>query len=258
MTNPALFISHGAPTLPFDDVQVHHFFKGLADTLPRPTAILVISAHWMTARPTVSSATQPETIHDFYGFPEKLYQLRYPAPGAPDVAARVAALLRGSGITCDIDPSRGLDHGAWNPLLMIYPNADIPVLQLSIQPDESPAHHIALGKALAPLRDEGVLILASGSTTHNLAAWRENRHLPDGEAPEWVTDFADWVAANVESGGTGALEAYESHPHGLDNHPSNDHILPLFVVLGAGGDPAKVIHRSNSYGVLAMDAYAFG
>jgi 4,5-DOPA dioxygenase extradiol len=157
---PALFISHGAPTLPLEDSPARRFIEGLGNDLPKPRAILAVSAHWETARPTVSAVERPETIHDFSGFPQALYRLRYPAPGAPDLAQRVVGLLGAKRIVADIDRTRGLDHGAWTPLILMYPQADIPVTQLSIQPDQGPEYHWRIGEALRPLRDEGVLVVA--------------------------------------------------------------------------------------------------
>lgn len=257
MSNPALFVSHGPPSIPLDEVPARRFLEGLGTRLERPSAILAVSAHWMTDRPALTAAAQPGTIHDFFGFPDALYRMTYAAPGAPDLAARAQVLLEAAGFEADLDSSRGLDHGTWTPLRLIFPDADIPVIQLSIQPDQSPEHHIALGAAIAPLRNDGILVVGSGNTTHNLGAWRAHRHLPDGEAPDWVTGFADWVRDRVEACDADGLASYGNVPHGLDNHPSPDHFLPLFTALGTGGGTGRVLHKSVSYGVLAMDAYAF-
>jgi 4,5-DOPA dioxygenase extradiol len=255
---PALFVSHGAPTLPLEDSPARHFIEGLGAQLPRPRAILAISAHWETQRPAVSAAEHPETIHDFHGFPAPLYRLRYPAPGSPQLAQRVAQLLAGHDIEADIDPQRGLDHGAWTPLILMYPQADIPVAQLSVQPRQGPAHHWALGEALRPLRDEGVLVLASGSATHNLREFRANQ--ADGAAAPWALQFGEWLAAVLEDGRQQDLLAYrERAPEAVRNHPTDEHLLPLFVAAGAGtpGTPATRIHSSYAYGVIGMDAYRF-
>ena len=170
---PTLFVSHGSPMLVFEDTPARSFMAGLASTLPRPKAILCVSAHWETDRPAVSGAAKPETIHDFSGFPEALYRLQYPAPGAPELAKRVAELIP----NMIIDKGQGLDHGAWNPLMLIYPEADIPVALLSILLAAGPAAHVALGRKLAPLR-EGVLILATGGAVHNLASSRSTAGRP--------------------------------------------------------------------------------
>ncbi|MDF1750273.1 MAG: class III extradiol ring-cleavage dioxygenase, partial [Alphaproteobacteria bacterium] len=174
---PALFVSHGPPTLPFEDIPARDFLSTLGDHLPRPKAILAVSAHWETDIPSVTMRGTQTTVHDFYGFPESLYQMRYDAPGAPDLALQVQDLLKQAGFTSTGDPERGLDHGAWTPLTLIYHDADIPVIQLSIQTELGAAHHLALGQALAPLRDQGVLIFASGNITHNLRAWARMRQL---------------------------------------------------------------------------------
>jgi 4,5-DOPA dioxygenase extradiol len=255
---PALFVSHGAPTLPLEDSPARHFIAGLAAALPAPRAILAISAHWETARPAVSAAEHPETIHDFHGFPEALYRLRYPASGAPELAQRVAGLLREHGLAADIDNTRGLDHGAWTPLLLMYPQAEIPVTQLSVQPEKDAAYHWRLGEALRPLRDEGVLILASGSATHNLREFR--RHGADGDAAPWAVAFGEWLADTLEHGRTDDLLDYRTRaPEAVRNHPTDEHLLPIFVAAGAGtpGLAPKRIHTSYAYGVIGMDAYRF-
>ncbi|NBC97247.1 MAG: dioxygenase [Deinococcus-Thermus bacterium] len=253
---PVWFVSHGAPSLAIEDGAAHRFLAGGGVDLGEADAVLVVSAHWETAQPTVSAAAQPETIHDFRGFPPALSEIVYPAPGAPDVARTVAATLSAAGLATTIDPDRGLDHGAWVPLSLIRPAADRPVLQLSIQPKAGPAHHLAVGRALAPLRDRGLAILATGAVTHNLGAFFRGRFDHDTPPPAWVTGFADWVAEAAAAGRTDDLLAYRDRaPHAVDNHPSEEHLLPLFVALGAGG-AARRVHASTTYGVLAMDVYA--
>ena len=258
MTLPSLFLSHGAPTLPITDTPARAFLQQLGHTLVRPKAILVISAHWETALPTVSAVDSNETIHDFGGFPRALYDLRYPAPGSPALAERVAEQLRAGGFDCNIDKRRGLDHGAWVPLLLMYPQADIPVLQLSVQPHLGPEHHLRVGRTLAPLRDEGVLIVGSGSFTHDLSEFRG--HNPNDAAPEWVNSFADWFDAALTKGHTGELLDYRRRaPFAAKNHPTEEHLLPLYAALGAAGENARATrpHASSTYSVLRMDVYAF-
>jgi len=252
---PALFLSHGSPMLVFEDIPARHFMAELAGTIERPQAILCISAHWETERPTVSAATTPETIHDFYGFPDELYRLRYPAPGAPALARRVVALLDAAGIGAAVDPGRGLDHGAWNPLLLLYPKADVPVAQLSIQAHLDPAHHARLGRALQPLRREGVLVLASGGAVHNLRQFHVDREQP---AP-WAVSFEAWLADRITAGDGEALVTYrQRRPDGRLAHPRDEHLLPLFVALGAGGGAAgRALHRSFAHGSLSMAAFAW-
>jgi 4,5-DOPA dioxygenase extradiol len=258
MTLPSLFLSHGAPTLPITDTPARAFLQQLGHTLVRPKAILVISAHWETALPTVSAVDSNETIHDFGGFPRALYDLRYPAPGSPALAERVAEQLRAGGFDCNIDKRRGLDHGAWVPLLLMYPQADIPVLQLSVQPHLGPEHHLWVGRTLAPLRDEGALIVGSGSFTHDLSEFRG--HNPNDAAPEWVNSFADWFDAALTKGHTGELLDYRRRaPFAAKNHPTEEHLLPLYAALGVAGENARAtrLHASATYSVLRMDVYAF-
>jgi 4,5-DOPA dioxygenase extradiol len=252
---PALFVSHGAPTLPLEDVSARAFLRGLGAALPRPRAILAVSAHWLTDRPAVSAAPRPETIHDFYGFPAELYELRYPAPGDAALAVRVKERLSGAGLGAAVDAGRGLDHGAWVPLMLMYPDADVPVIQLSLQPRLGTAHHLRLGAALAPLRDEGVLILGSGGATHNLREFRGSR--TEDPLADYAGRFAQWLADTVEGGDREALANYRAlAPDAARNHPSEEHLLPLHVAAGAG-ESGQRIHHSASYGILAMDAYRF-
>ena len=255
---PAVFVSHGAPTLPIEAGPARDFLAGLGKTLGKPKAILVMSAHWENGEAAVSAAARPETIHDFFGFPQELYRMTYPAPGAPDLAAHVSKLLGAKGMATHIHPSRGLDHGAWVPLLLMYPDADIPVTQLTVQPELDTGHHFRLGEALRPLREEGVLILGSGGATHNL--YEFGRHRRDAAPPAWVTGFQEWLAQAVEGGNKDDFLHYrERGPDAARNHPSEEHFLPIFAAAGAG-DPGVAglrIHRSHSYGILAMDAYRF-
>ena len=240
------------------------FLAGLGTHLPRPRAILVVSAHhdaaYQGGRATVTASPAPPTIHDFGGFPDALFAMRYPAPGDPALAQQVVDLLAAHDLRVTADPDRGLDHGAWVPLSLIYPDADIPVVQLSIASNAPPEWHFALGQALTPLRDDGVLIVGSGSITHNLRALFSARLPIDAPAPAWVTDFTDWIADRMTDGAIDdLLHSVERAPHGRDNHPTPDHILPLFVAMGAGGSPfqAERLHHSVTYGLLAMDVYAF-
>jgi 4,5-DOPA dioxygenase extradiol len=251
-----LFVSHGSPMLVAEDVPARDFFADLGAELGRPAAILAVSAHWETAAPRASVVEQPETIHDFGGFPDELYRMRYPAPGAPALAARAVDLLHGAGLPAATDPQRGLDHGAWMPLSLMYPDADIPVTQLSIQTERGPAHHIAVGRALAPLRGEDVLIFATGGATHNLRMLNRGEQ----ETPAWAAEFDDWLAAAFAAGDESALADYRARaPHAALAHPRDEHLLPSFVAFGAGGEGAKgqPLHRSFTYGSLSMAAFTF-
>lgn len=256
---PSLFLSHGAPTLPLTETPARAFLQQLGRGLPRPKAVLVVSAHWETATPVVSSVARNETIHDFGGFPRALYELQYPAPGAPDVAARVVDLLLANDIDCGIDTRRGLDHGAWVPLLLMYPQADIPVLQLSVQPHLGTRHHLEIGRALARLRDESILIIGSGSMTHDLSEFRG--HGVSDPAPAWVNAFAEWVHTSLVAEATDDLLNYRRlAPYATRNHPTEEHFLPLHAALGAAGPELRVerLHASSTYSILRMDVYSFG
>ena len=252
---PSLFVSHGSPTLLTDACPARDFLAGLGAALPRPRAILCVSAHWTTHDPRLSGSAMPPVIHDFYGFPDALYSLDYPAPGAPQLAADVAALL--DGLAPQVDADRGLDHGAWVPLRLLYPDADLPVVQLSVAPQRDPAWHIELGRRLQPLRGEGVLILASGAATHNLRDF--GRYPLDAPEQAYARDFADWLRACIEGGDEAALtDVWTRGPQATRNHPTTEHLLPLHVALGAGGgSPGRLLHDSFTYGVLSMAAYAW-
>ncbi|QEM68526.1 dioxygenase [Geobacter sp. FeAm09] len=252
---PTLFISHGAPTLLIDPVPTRDFLATLGADMPRPQGIVCISAHWTTRAPLTTHTAQPDLIYDFGGFPDELYRMTYPAPGNPSLAERVTQLLENRGIETGRDMARGLDHGAWVPLKLMYPHADIPVVQLSVQPHLGPAHHAAIGAALRPLREEGVLILASGSATHNLRDFF-GRAL-DAPPPQYVKEFDDWLCRAVEADDRDSLLEYRDRgPNALANHPTPEHFLPLFVAMGAGGQ-GRVLHRAFTYGVISMGAFAW-
>jgi 4,5-DOPA dioxygenase extradiol len=257
---PAIFVSHGSPMLAIEPADARDFLTRLPDILPeRPKAILVISAHWERLRPAVNAPPRNETIHDFGGFPQALFALQYPAPPAADLARRVAELLSANGLPTDIDTSRGLDHGAWVPLIVAWPDADIPVLQLSVQTRLGPAHHFRLGQILAPLREEGVLILGSGSFTHDLSSFRTSGGRIDAPEQDWVHVFAEWMSSALKERRIDDLLNYRTRaPEAAHNHPTEEHLLPLYVALGAGADRISHLHQSTTYGILRMDAFAFG
>jgi 4,5-DOPA dioxygenase extradiol len=253
---PAVFISHGSPMHALDPGAAGEAWKALAKRLPRPRAILISSAHWEANLPMLTGNAKPETIHDFYGFPEPLYRLRYPARGEPELAKRAQALLKEAGITAGIDGCRGLDHGAWAPLLHAYPKADIPVVQVSVQTALGTRHHLALGRALRPLASENVLLVGSGHMTHNL-----RDRLPDDAPPlPYAREFQAWIHERIVAHDLEALADYRSNaPHGRRAHPSEEHFLPLFFALGAAADDAKPerVFDAIEMGALAMDAYVF-
>lgn len=255
---PTLFLSHGSPLHALQAGDAGEAWAGLAAALPRPRAVLMISAHWETELPLLSGHDAPETIHDFSGFPRELYSLRYHAPGDPALAQRVAGLLHQAGSAASIDADRGLDHGAWVPLRWMYPQADVPVVQLSVQPSRGPRAHLAMGAALRPLADEGVLIIGSGHVTHNLGDWFRSR---GGTQPlPYVVAFAEWLHQQLTAGEREALLDYRTtQPDAVRAHPTEEHFLPLFVALGAAGIDAHArrVHRGLEGAALSMDAYRF-
>jgi 4,5-DOPA dioxygenase extradiol len=256
---PALFVPHGAPTFALHPGAAGAAIAAAAGALPLPRAIVIVSAHWDTALPTVGSADRPETIHDFRGFPQELYSLRYPATGCREAAEEVVAAIRGAGLPVERDPGRGLDHGAWVPLRLMFPDADVPVIPLSIQSQGGPQQAYRLGRALAPLAARGLLVVASGNVTHNLRDYQAAAR-SGGRTPDYVRQFADWIAARLDAGDVSALLDYRRQaPGAVESHPSDEHLLPLYVALGAGGENARAerFHSGIDDYVIAMDAYSF-
>jgi 4,5-DOPA dioxygenase extradiol len=255
---PSVFVSHGAPTMAIEASPTHEFLRGLGKTLGTPNGVVCVSAHWERNAPAVTGAARPATIHDFGGFPGELYAIRYPAPGSPELARRVVELAEKAGIETGIEPARGLDHGAWVPLSLMYPAADVPVVQLSVQSRRDAAHHRALGAALEQLRAEGVLILGSGGATHNLRGVFEHAE-DEAPAPEAVA-FDAWLSECVVQGRDSELLDWRARaPDAVQNHPTPEHFLPLFVPLGAAGEGArgKVLHRAFQFSVLSLAAFAW-
>jgi 4,5-DOPA dioxygenase extradiol len=255
---PTVFLSHGSPMHALHPGATGEAWSRLGQALPRPDAVLMVSAHWVTSMPMLTGNPKPETIHDFGGFPQELYAIRYPAPGAPELATRAVALLKSAGITAGVDGCRGLDHGAWVPLLRMFPSHDMPIVQLSVQTELGPARHVALGQALAPLAGDGVLIVGSGHTTHNLRDWMGNPRRT--EPLRYAQAFADWVEQRLDAHDTAALIDYrERAPEAARAHPSEEHFLPLHVAWGAAGDNARVERIVTGFeaGALAMDSWLF-
>lgn len=251
---PTVFVSHGSPTFAIDPGQAGPALSALGQTLPRPKAILVVSPHWTTREPRVATTARPETIHDFGGFPPALYQLQYPAPGAPDVAQRAIELLRAAGYAAEADARWGLDHGAWVPLLHLWPSADVPVLQVSLPARLDGPGAYAYGQALAPLADEGVLIIGSGSLTHNLYEVRFDA--PDAQAEAYAQAFVAWVRDTVGRRDHASLQRVMAlAPHAARAHPTAEHLWPLLVAAGAAGEHSAPAHIDGGmrYGVLSMD-----
>ncbi|MDL4862704.1 dioxygenase [Halomonas elongata] len=242
---PSLFISHGSPMLALTRTPAHDFLRQLGRTL-RPAAVVVVSAHWASRRLMVSTSAHPETIHDFGGFPRELFECLYPAPGEPELAMRLARELNA------VPVERGLDHGAWVPLSLMYPEADVPVVSLSLPTDWSSTELAALGERLAALREENILVIGSGSLTHDL----RSVSTLDAPVPDWVRAFADWVHERLINDDRDALLDWQQAPYARANHPTPEHFQPLLVAMGAGRH-AERQHHSVEHGVLTMDLYAF-
>ncbi len=250
-------MSHGAPTFATEPGLAGPALRALGEALPRPRAIVILSPHWMTPQVTITASAAPPTLHDFGGFPAELYALRYPAPGDPPLAERIVQLLAPQE-RAHLDPARGLDHGAWVPLRYLYPAADVPVVQVSLPMRYTPAEAFRLGQLLAPLSAEGVLIVGSGSLTHNLS---EFRGAAPAEDAAYVRRFVAWSRQAVTSGDAQALLDYlNSAPDARRAHPTSDHYLPLPFAAGAApqGTRARVIDGGIAYGILSMDAFVFG
>lgn len=254
---PSLFVSHGAPTWALEPGRAGAWLGALGRRLPRPEAVLVVSPHWLTRGVRVSLAAHPETLHDFGGFPPALRAIRYDAPGHPRLASEAIALLAAARWDVRPDLGRGLDHGAWVPLRHLYPQADAPVFQVSMPADLDEAGALRLGRTLAPLAGRGVLILGSGSVTHNL----EDVFRVTAGPVAYAAEFAAWVRATVRSGELSRLASTMSlAPHARRAHPTPDHFLPLLVAAAAGGEGVRVevLDGGITDRVLAMDAFVFG
>jgi len=264
---PPIFLSHGSPMTALEPGAAGAFMQRLGPaidaTFGRPRAIVALSAHSLARQPVVLAAERHAAVYDFGGFDPQLYTLRYDAPGAPGLSARVQALLAEAGITAHAVAEGGLDHGIWTPLRYLYPAADVPVLPLAWVPTHSPAAQFALGQALAPLAREGVLVMGSGSITHNLRrvfAGGLDAAVTQPEIAESVA-FRGWMNQRSAALDWEALFDYRQRaPHAVDMHPSDEHLLPWYLAAGAGGrDHApQRLHESVTYGSLGMDAYAFG
>ncbi|MHC8402115.1 DODA-type extradiol aromatic ring-opening family dioxygenase [Pseudomonas sp. MDT1-17] len=253
---PSLYISHGSPMLALEPGASGPALARLAAELPKPKAIVIVSAHWESNELLVSGNPQPETWHDFGGFPQALFDVQYPAPGDPQLAAEVAELLKIDGLPARIDAERPFDHGVWVPLSLMYPHADIPVVQVSLPTRGGPSLQTRVGHALASLREHGVLLIGSGSITHNLREldWHAG---PESVEP-WAQAFRDWMIEKLAANDETALHDYRQQaPNAVRNHPSDEHLLPLYFARGAGGN-FSVTHKGFTMGALGMDIYRFG
>jgi 4,5-DOPA dioxygenase extradiol len=253
---PSLYISHGSPMLALEPGTSGPALARLAAALPKPKAIVIVSAHWESSELLVGGNPQPETWHDFGGFPKALFEVQYPAPGNPQLAAEVAELLKADGLPARIDTQRPFDHGVWVPLSLMYPQADIPVVQVSLPTRGGPALQTRVGHALASLREHGVLLIGSGSITHNLREldWHAG---PESVEP-WAKAFRDWMIEKLEANDEAALHDYRQQaPNAVRNHPSDEHLLPLYFARAAGGE-FSIAHQGFTMGALGMDIYRFG
>ena len=254
---PSLFVSHGAPTYALEPGQAGPQLARLGERLPRPAAALVVSPHWMTRDIVVGCAAVPRTIHDFGGFASELYRIQYPAPGHPSLARAAGDLLTTAGYRVSVDAARGLDHGAWVPLRHLFSAADVPVFQVSMPMDLDAAGAWRLGAALAPLAGEGVLVVGSGSLTHNLYEFRRGH----GNDEAYAVEFVEWIREAVLTNDRERLvNALENAPHAHRAHPTAEHFLPLLVAAGAAAAdaPVEVLRGGMTHGVLSMESYVFG
>ncbi|MGF6129762.1 4,5-DOPA dioxygenase extradiol [Pseudomonas frederiksbergensis] len=253
---PSLYISHGSPMLALEPGASGPALARLAAEMPKPKAIVIVSAHWESNELLVSGNPQPDTWHDFGGFPKALFDVQYPAPGDPQLAAEVVELLKADGLPVRIDAKRPFDHGVWVPLSLMYPQADIPVVQVSLPTRGGPALQTRVGHALASLREHGVLLIGSGSITHNLREldWHAG---PESVEP-WAKAFRDWMIEKLAANDEAALHDYRQQaPNAVRNHPSDEHLLPLYFARGAGGE-FGIAHQGFTMGALGMDIYRFG
>lgn len=258
-TVPALFVSHGAPLFAVDAGEtgpaLTRWGQQLREQFPALRGVVILSPHWMARGVRVMTGAQPATWHDFGGFPPELYELQYPAPGAPALAQEVLALLQAAGLAAEGDAQRPFDHGAWVPLRHMFPKADLPVVQVALPVGAGPAQVYALGAALGSLRSQGVLVMGSGSMTHNLGEFFGGAR----ETAPYVLEFSRWIEAALERGDLPALLDYRAQaPHAARAHPTEDHLMPLYFALGAAGDDlqADYLSREVMYSMLAMDAFA--
>jgi 4,5-DOPA dioxygenase extradiol len=250
----SLFLSHGSPMMVLEDTPARRFLLGLGAKIEKPKAVLAVSAHWPSRVPAVGCAAWPDKINDMSGFPRALYDMTYAPPGEPQVAARAADLL---GEATRRDPEAGIDHGIWSVMSLLWPDADVPVVPVSVQPDADARHHHDLGQRLRPLTDEGVLILGTGAATHNLKDYFSRAEGAPVDAG--MVEFTEWMARAVEDGRVEDLLNYRRRaPNAVRAHPTDEHLLPLFVALGASSSGrGQRLHHSLDGGSLAMDAYGF-
>jgi aromatic ring-opening dioxygenase catalytic subunit (LigB family) len=261
---PVVFVPHGGGPWPFVDTgfpkadvdRLANYLRSVRSVPPsQPTVLLVVSAHWEEPVPTVMTAEHPPILYDYYGFPPESYEITWPAPGAPSLASRVQQLLGDAGIRHAADGQRGYDHGTFIPLKLTYPDATVPAVQLSLKRGLDPGEHLAIGRALTPLRDEGVFIIGSGMTFHNLRAFRDPRAAPVAEA------FDAWLRESMVQDSperNRRLEQWATAPAARAAHPREEHLLPLMVASGAAGDDRAIVGFNDTFAGLRLSAYHFG
>ena len=263
MRLPSIFISHGAPTIVMEDSPARDFLASLGQQIERPNAIVAMSAHFEASGPIVVSDPNPETVYDFGGFPDAMYRMVYPAPGEPQLARRIAGMLRDAGLQPRTIEKRGFDHGIWTPMMLAFPDADIPIVQLAVDPDQDAKYHYEIGRTLAPLAAEGVLLVGTGHITHNLRAVFDVMRSGKSVDPEMVgkvNAFIDWFAEKFGEGDTRSiLQWREQAPFVAENHPTDEHLLPLFFAYGAGGERVEAVraHHSVQFGFFAYESWMF-
>lgn len=258
---PSYFIAHGSPTLAIENNEYTQFLRILGQTVPIPKAVILFSAHWLAPVQKVSNVKAFETIYDFGGFPEEMYNIKYPAKGDKDITIAIVDLFNEHGISFRVDETRGLDHGAWVVLRLLFPNADVPVISMSVNPNLSPEEHYKIGAALSPLREKDILIIGSGGTVHNLGALKWTSQY--GLADQWAVDFDDWLGERINQWDLESLFKYDKlAPSAQMAVPpfGNEHFVPIFYAMGTADNEkkAKLIHRSYQYGNLSHSVWQFG
>ncbi|UJF32683.1 dioxygenase family protein [Paenibacillus hexagrammi] len=254
---PSFYMAHGAPSLAIEEHAYTDFLKILASQLPKPEAIVVFSAHWESAIQQIGAAVRPETIYDFSGFSKELYEITYPAKGSLPLSLHIKSLFEAEGIACEINDQRGLDHGVWALLHILYPDADIPVVPLSVNPNLAMEEHYRIGSAVAKLKEHNVLIVGSGGTVHNLRKLDRSAIKPQ----RWAVQFDEWLAEQLETWNLEALFDYMNRaPFAKEAVPTREHLVPLLLAMGAAepNDRAKLLHRSYQMGTLSLSCWMFG
>lgn len=264
MRIPSIFISHGAPTIVMEASPARDYLASLGEQIDRPKAIVVMSAHFEASGPTVVADPAPEMIYDFGGFPDEMYRMVYPAPGEPALARRVAGMMEQAGLKTTVLDKRGFDHGTWTPMMLAYPDAEVPIVQIAVDPNRDANYHYEIGKALAPLAEEGILLVGTGHITHNLRAVFSIMRSGEAADPEMVKKvdaFTGWFAEKFSENDTRAILNWKEHaPFAAENHPTDEHLMPLFFAYGAGGENPDAVraHHSVQFEFFTYESWMFG